>query len=357
MFYFCLIICIILLIPIQFKIKKIKQVIYLLILSIIAGFRYGIGTDYFAYSRAYYNFNLFDLHTLMNNDFGMEKGYIILNKSLGMISNDSQIIFLVCSFITMFLIIKSSADYCKNYELSILLFIMLGYYHSSFNTIRQYIAISIFLFSIRYISSKQFLKYLICILIASTFHVTSICLLLIYFVGNKNYSKTFLFLFSTLSLFINYFYEFIIIKILPLVSKYYAIKYKGSIWLQSGVGGRYNYILIALLYILILICLYNKEKLDKFKYGNFVVNMVIISLALLVLGTRSLLMFRLSLYFSIFLIVLVPTITELFKDNKLKIVVCFLVIIISSYCYIYTLSARDEVIPYRFNYNYITSVN
>lgn len=62
---------------------------------------------------------------------------------------------------------------------------MIGAYYSfGFNRIRQYLAISIFLYSFKFIENKNLKKYLLMIFIGSLFHKIILFCLPLYFILN-----------------------------------------------------------------------------------------------------------------------------------------------------------------------------
>ena len=114
----------------------------------ISGFRYGVGTDYFNYEYIFKNISL--------NNISAEFSYDFLSIFIKKFFSNAQIIFLVTSFIILMLFFISIPKYSKRYELSIFLFITMYHFYYSMNIVRQYIAISIVLYGIRYIFSENF---------------------------------------------------------------------------------------------------------------------------------------------------------------------------------------------------------
>lgn len=112
-------------------------------------------------------------------------GYGLLNQvSIFFFGSNYSAILMITSIIISGLAYYSIYRESKNIPLSILLFFTTNVYFVSMNMIRQSISISIFIFSIRYIKDKHFFKYLICILIASSFHSTGLIYLPLYFLFN-----------------------------------------------------------------------------------------------------------------------------------------------------------------------------
>lgn len=339
--YFFIILILLTLYKIPLK-KNIKLILIFLILTFIAGFRDSVGTDYNLYKNIFYNLN--QINSVYSGD--IEQGYIILNKVIYNLFPNHAMIFIITSGIIIGLFLKSILDYSINYSYSIILFIMLGYYHSSFNGIRQYIAISIFMYSLRYIWNKNIIPYTLCIIVSSMFHKSALILLPFYFYLNLNLNRKkytiILIIFSAIGIFS----DFIIYKLIPIISPYYFNKYINTIYLGNGLGGITNNIYILSFIVVIIVAIIQKNKIINIdKKSNVFLNLCIVSIPLMMLGTKSLLLFRVSLYFSIYFIFLIPVV---FKSLNTKMKMCTYHILIAwiFFFYITTLLGRDGAIPY-----------
>lgn len=326
------------LIPIKIRAKILSIGIILVVFS---GFREGVGTDFNMYKNIFYNINKLDGYY-----FGdLERGYILLNKTLHGINPNHRILFIGTSAIIIGLILNSVYNYSKKYLLSIVLFICMGYFHSGFNGIRQHLALAIFVYSIRFIANKKIFKYVICIFIASLFHKTSLMMIPLYFI-NRIQFKTKSFLLTTIPiLMIGLAYDFII-KYIVILSPYYYEKYLNTDYFKVGIGGTTNYIYILSLLIvyIISILMYNKISLEYKDVKIFII-IAGISLMFMILGLKSLLFFRISLYFSISFIFLIPMILDSI-NIKLRLAIYPIFTMWILFFYSTTLFYRDGVIPY-----------
>lgn len=321
--------------------KNIKLILAFITLSVISGLRIGVGTDYYLYETIYEN-----IFNLSGDSSHIENGYVLLNKIIYYIFDDSRMLFFITAIITIGLIIKSINDYSNNYKLSIILFVMLGYYHSSFNGIRQYIAIAICMISMRYIKRKDFLKYIILIFISSLFHRTALIMIPLYFLLNIDYSKEKYTLLMSICFIIGLSYNFIAYKILPYIGGFYFEKYGASIHMKNGLNGKadYIYIISFIMICIISILLYDKIKI-KTENNEIFLTMCILSIPFMMLGTRSQLFFRVSLYFSIYYIYLIPLVIQSL-NIKIKLGIYPMFVFWILFFYATTLLDRDGAIPY-----------
>ena len=168
------------------KKKLIWAALIALPLSLIAGLRYGVGTDYFPYLNKFY--------TYMQEPFTQcfhvsEPGFFLLVKILLTLGFNQFWVFGMIEFITLFLV-----SYClleKKEQLSIPLGFFIYYllfYHISLNIMRQCLAVSILLFGIVKLQRDQWKPYIVCFLIAATIHTSAylgIYFLIIYFIDQK----------------------------------------------------------------------------------------------------------------------------------------------------------------------------
>lgn len=122
----------------------------------------------------------------MEDNFGL--GYTVLNT----VSRSFTSSFYVFMLIVAIIIISSYAKIIKDYSpyiwLPLLLYLLINYYPSFF-LLRQYIAMSVFLFSIKYVINRNPWKFGILSLIAISFHLTAVVILPFYFLYGIKFSK------------------------------------------------------------------------------------------------------------------------------------------------------------------------
>lgn len=159
---------------------------------LIAGYRYGIGTDYYSYSDTYHDltshFTNF-LDAILNSRF--EPGWIALNYFVKFIFNDVQYLFMISAILTWLLSFKAIYDNKNRISISLgILILLCTYYNISFNTVRQTISISIIMLSIKPLLDRRLFKFSLIILLASTFHYTAIIFFPAYWISNSYSEKT-----------------------------------------------------------------------------------------------------------------------------------------------------------------------
>ncbi len=146
----------------------------LVIYSLVFGFRYGVGFDYFSYIGMYQD-------VLNNNPIrDVEIGYLYLMKLSALLKLPKEGFMIVTSFIPIyftFRVLKDELYICKFLVLS---FMLTAVWLSYMNGIRQIIAIGFWIFSMKYIVEKKIVKHYLLIFSAILFHNSAAVLLLFY---------------------------------------------------------------------------------------------------------------------------------------------------------------------------------
>lgn len=115
--------------------------------------------------------------------------YKLLNVIIGIFSKNHYLFVIVVSIISLIGIMFSVKRYSKDPLIVILLYVTIGTYYMNFIILRQAIALSILMYSIKYIEDKKLTKFIISVIVATLFHKTSLVFLPMYFLCNINYKK------------------------------------------------------------------------------------------------------------------------------------------------------------------------
>lgn len=149
--------------------------------SVIFGARYGVGTDYFTYLYMYDNYQW----SFSYYDY-VEPLFRIFTLVLASCDIHSSVYFFIIAFSQILMIYILFYQKEKDiYPFLSLLLMLSGIWLSFSNIMRQELAFCIFVFSIKYIQSKQFKYYIILICLAGLIHKTAFLLLIVYFLFRK----------------------------------------------------------------------------------------------------------------------------------------------------------------------------
>lgn len=297
------------------KNEKIFLILSFLTLFLLSSFRYGIGIDYIhIYVKKFY--------LISNGIYNWDIGAIAICKLVNLFSNDYIYFFAISAFITLFFIYKTIVELSDSSPICLFLFVISGEYIMSYNAVRQYIAIALFVYSLKFILRKDFRRYLFYIILASTMHSSAIFLLPLYFLNRiePNKKNHLVFLLSAIAL-------------LPLFSTvFYSILglTKYSFYLESSYNSydpTYSELItFSIIYITSLI-FYNKCKDDQ-KY-RLLLNFELVSLIIALLSFKIILAYRVIFYFRFIQILMLVTISKHIKNKKNRLL--FFIIFISMY--------------------------
>jgi len=167
---------------------RTEHFLALIIIALVVGFRYYVGDDWEGYK---YYFQMFKNSPYIS--FGnqqMELGFFYINKIISKIGLTYQWMFFTMAFISWYFYFKS----VPKQILSLFIFFLFAdeYFFWSMNGVRQFVAMGIFLFSIKFIIERNFKVYLLLIIFASLFHYSILFVAPVYFIPfQKLYNQKF----------------------------------------------------------------------------------------------------------------------------------------------------------------------
>lgn len=310
-----------------------------LILLTLSGIRYDVGVDYLSYKNIYIDSR--ELYGLK------EGGFILITELFHWLEIPFDFFCFCFSFLTLFLAYKFILKNSPSPFFSILIYYALGnLYFSSFNAIRQSLAIMIFINIIPFILQKKIFKFILLVILTAYFvHASALLLLPIYFFLRRTWRvKSQLLILAIVCGF-----SFIIIPIIELSP--YAIYLK----FESFSGGvpPTNYLLGLI--SLITICYALKHDMWYEKHKAFI-NMNFVSFLLILLlfifENTPLIMpiNRVLGYFTMIYIIILPLLY-----NELKLISNRYILLVLTACCFSLLSfwaleqngKRNNMVPYK----------
>lgn len=305
-------------------------------LFLVSAFRYNVGTDYFD------RYVMGLVYVKSGNQKVYEIGFRILNQLILVFTDKYIWIFIITSFLFCAFVYKAIYEQSNDIYFSIILLVITNAYFISLNAVRQSICIGIFLYAIKYIKSNSIKKYMICIGIASTIHLSSLVYIPVYFLGKLkvkiNIHIVILTLIIIFSPFISKFFIYII----------YNTKY-AFYFSTSFNSGKISFwkLLINVSVLLLCYILYNKCKNNK-DYIIFT-NLQFLSVMLLMLSNYIPLIDRIVMYFTFSQIIFLPNLVRLIKQywtrhiTKICIIVFYAIYMVNTI----VLKGYEQVLPYQ----------
>ena len=246
--------------------------------------------------------------------------FIILESNLSPI-----FFFTICAIVTVWLFWKYLDNGNNQFaSLSIIIFLSLpGLYFNTFNIVRQYFSAAIFLYSLKYIKSKQLICYILCITTACLMHISSIILFPLYFVLNKRFSfKTYI-IFTIGLIIIAYSLE-------PIFNAITLFSDRFSLYLETEEESNKSTITFLCLIILFVYFINRKthplnNSYDDSPYMVMTTNMFILYTIFSVMTFVNFYFYRITFYFGASLCIIMPNIIfKILKNRVSTTIVCLL---------------------------------
>ncbi len=286
----------------------------ILILTIVATFRtpFGLSQDYTTYQEIFENSYL-PLNDLFKMYPQNDLGFLLIGKFIFFFVENHFVFFGILAFLNLYCFGILFRRHSSIVWLSFLLLITIGSYYVSFNAIRQFIVVDIFILSSHFIMNRNLKKFIIIILFSTMIHKSAIFLLPVYFILNFNFIEKMSLKNKVISIIL---FLFIILNF-DLIYNFLSKFIYGNYTVGSfGMNGASITMVIRpiLVFVFLLIFRKNIDFTNKFDFLAF--NSTIIWLAL---SLASLSMFNLSrftYYFIPFSLCLIPNC--IFKEQSSK---------------------------------------
>lgn len=321
--------------------NDIVNIMCFIVISFFLGFRKKGGLDFEAY-RKYYE--TLDLKQFSGR---FEKGYYYLNYIFRRLDLDYKTYILVLSVILMYFFVKILKKYNLNTPFMLYVYVSTYFIWDYFITIRQSIAATIYLFSLKYLEEKNFFKYTLIVLLASLFHKSAIILVPVYLVTKINIKKVNLKYMVVVLLIIDIsfiFFKNFSIYILKTLNFRTVNEYINII----NQNGSKIIFIESFIYCIILFVILNKNNTFLSKKIEIQIKIFCLYTIIMYISSKTILFARYGGYFRISYIIIVPLIYSLIKNKKIKIIYLFLVIFIYFIKYIRFLHRFDSggLLPY-----------
>lgn len=308
------------LLELNYEFKKTWKYVVILVLPmfiLVAIRAENIGNDTAAYAYMYDMFSQNNTISDLLLSSGQETGYLITAWLFSSHGYPYIIFQIVISSFVYFSLICYFKCYSFNIAMACLLFMADGFMGGSMNVVRMYIAISILLYSLKYIVKRSFLPFFIIVLFATLFHSSALIFIVMYPLCIIRYNSKLLILLLGVSIVIlilgSSFFSFITEKIGMYNSYVSKDRFEDANKLAVFIN--------LLINISILIYAKSCKLFDIYQYnenvdmnGNVILNVnfryicmiaLYITIALSIIGLSNNIMSRLIRYFSIFNIILI----------------------------------------------------
>lgn len=138
-----------------------------------------IGYDSRVYADYFLWFRDADMKSSLKR--GFEPGYVLLNKFIGYFTGSEQVFIAVLGILTLIPLFLFIWKKSTNPILSLLIFVVMEHWFSVMGIFRQWCAVAILTLSYDCIIKRKLFPFLVCVIIAFTFHQTALFFLPLYF--------------------------------------------------------------------------------------------------------------------------------------------------------------------------------
>ena len=312
---------------------------------VVSAIRYNVGVDYF-YTYAPHYFKLghgLDAHHI-------EIGYMVIEKFCLLFTKDYQLLFAVTSAIIIGLTFYTIYKESPYPALSVAIYFLIGYFFHSLNIMREYLAISVLLFSYKYLIKKNYIKWIISVIIAFLLHSTSLIFVAAILLCDREIFdlKRTIIISILLFVFGRYVWEILVDLV---ISKTRFISYIGSKFDKQDIR-TLDIIVNSILYIIIYYLYKNTKEVGRLE--KFFLNVQALALFFMVSAATMYLLFRLSFYFGIFNIISIPYFLKKSDINKRDKIILIAVLMTTLCTNIYITNIKgnkDRVSPYKIVFN------
>ncbi|MHA6261267.1 EpsG family protein [Sporosarcina sp. CAU 1771] len=314
--------------------NKVASIVYLIanisLLAFLAMFRsVDIGNDTKTYVNLFYKISSGTELSVYSSRF--EIGYLFLNKILGFISSNHQILLIVTSLYIFIILGRFIYKYSKIPWLSIFLFFALRYYDISLSGVRQMLAIATILLAYDFIVKKKPVKFILIMIVATSFHTAAYLFLLAYPISKLKLNKKLVLRTSVISIILFANLDRILNAVLIYFPRYYSYVYNDT---GNDEGIKVATLLGLLVTITILfVCeilnktltlkkrLINKiEDVESLKNQQDQIQSIflLLSCAIMVVALKVDILYRFENIFSIFAIIYLPNSIIKISDKYLR---------------------------------------
>lgn len=285
-----------------------------IVLVLQDGLRWEIGTDWNNYYK-YFNY------CLVFDEQGFEIGYKILNILIRSITDSYSIYLIIYAIIFYAIIFRSTKKYSIDPLLSIVVLYYLTLPYLGMN--RQFFAVAICLYSVTYIIQKRPLYFILTIAIASCFHISAVLFSIAYSL-KRIYSLKFYLIIIIIACIANL---MCIASRIESLLPFAGLFIRNKLDLYTSLGetntliGSITGIIKRLIWVILALLVSSSIKgKDR---GNFYLffNIYLMGCCFYLLFNNSIFQIfvsRLTIYFNLFEILLIPYIFKLFKSKPNK---------------------------------------
>lgn len=168
----------------QQMLNRLCLVSVFLLLFAVSACRLNVGNDYAKYVEF---MHLVNCDAFVPTEYGFNRIVKVIYGISGF--ENYLLVFAFFAFFTILLFLTAIYRQADSFAFSFFLFMAFGYYFQSFNTVRYYLALAIAVIAIPYVLRKEWVKFILLILLGATLHKSLLVVLPLYILASLPWKK------------------------------------------------------------------------------------------------------------------------------------------------------------------------
>jgi transmembrane protein EpsG len=322
---------------------------FFLIALTLSGFRWDVGIDWMTYYKMYAGMTLFNYDTLSESQEPIN--ILIKNSLVNFGFSDGRFWIWIMAVITLYFISKSILLYSSSVVKSIILFFIMGFFFDSLNGLRQFCAVSISMISWKYALEKNFFKFTAIVIVASLFHFSALCVSVVIFLSKYQINRHIIWKLLLISLIIAPVSTVLAPKLITIIPGYEKYGDANVIKFATGSGNILSYLRMVFPIFLVILIRNNLSKFYISRYWQLITNISLLGLFLLIAFPTTQLVIRLSYYYCISLIFLIPYICSKIGKDGTFIWLTTIIYYILFTTITYLFRPESKILPYKLKFD------
>lgn len=278
-----------------------------IVLFALAACRMNVGNDYAKYVE-FMHLIACGAYEYVPTEAGFNLLVAVLYRLAG--GENFLLVFAVFAFFTLWLFLKAMYEQSDSFGWSFFLFMTFGFYFSTFNTVRYYLALALALYSVKYVLKGEWGKFILLVLLGSSFHKSMLVVIPLYFLASlawKKWQLGLMALFCTTFFFLQDFYLKAVVFLYP--------SYEDTEYLEGGISW-FN--ILRCLGVLVFSLLYYKQAVEGSRRNRFYFFCNLGALVLYTCCSFLPIITRIGYYLNVTQILFIPAVLAKIGDKKQK---------------------------------------
>ena len=278
-----------------------------IILFGVSACRLNVGNDYAKYVE-FMHLIACDAYEYVPTEAGFNLLVTVLYELAG--KENFLLVFAVFAFFTIWLFLKSMYEQSDSFGWSFFLFMAFGFYFSTFNTVRYYLALAMALYSVKYVLKREWGKFILLVLLGSAFHKSMLVAIPLYFLAAlpwKKWQMALMALFCTTFFFFQDFYLKAVVFLYP--------SYEDTEYLEGGISW-FN--ILRCMGVLVFALLYYRQAVEGSRRNRFYFYCNLGALVLYTCCSFLPIITRIGYYLNVTQIMFIPAVLAKIEDKRQK---------------------------------------